>query len=333
MASICPRAGGRVALFDNAKGALIVLVVLGHFMNPVHTANPAMNYLFDIIYLFHMPLFVFISGLFAKGARRGGRLGWNRIISFAVLGVAYQVALLLVTGNFTVAKVLMFKSAPWYLVGMAWWYLSTPLLDRLGPRAGTAACLAAAFASGLVDLSSGVLALGRALSFLPFFAAGYYCPVGAAERLAGRRCLWAAVAAAAAIAAARALDPHVLDWFTPMVYGDNPFGADVAAGAAAKAAAMAVAVVFSLAVLRLLPRGGGRLAVLGERTLQVYVLHRLIRAWLTFRTGFYSLPFVADPLAGTAAVLLISAAVVAATSVRALGRPFAAVMRHRWLDI
>ena len=63
-------ARARIALFDNIKGLLIILVVAGHFMHPVHNDNEVMSALFDIIYLFHMPLFVFLSGLFAKGAYR-----------------------------------------------------------------------------------------------------------------------------------------------------------------------------------------------------------------------------------------------------------------------
>lgn len=65
---------GRIALFDNIKGLLIILVVVGHVAHPVHNDNPTISCLFDVIYLFHMPLFVFVSGLFAKCAKneRGG---------------------------------------------------------------------------------------------------------------------------------------------------------------------------------------------------------------------------------------------------------------------
>lgn len=61
----------RIALFDNIKGLLIILVVSAHFMHPVHNDNEALSALFDIIYLFHMPLFAFVSGLFATGTSTG----------------------------------------------------------------------------------------------------------------------------------------------------------------------------------------------------------------------------------------------------------------------
>ena len=138
------RGGGRIALFDNIKGILIILVVLGHVAHPVHNENPVLSAVFDIIYLFHMPLFVFMSGLFAKGAYRGGKLDVDRILSFLALGFGFQLALALVNGAaLTPARILSFTSAPWYLVSMACWYALTPALSYLGPRRGLALALAA----------------------------------------------------------------------------------------------------------------------------------------------------------------------------------------------
>ena len=165
----------RIALFDNIKSVLIILVVAGHFMHPVHNDNLALSAAFDVIYLFHMPLFVFVSGLFAKGAYREGHLNVNRMISFLVLGLAYQAAYLAISGMLTPQRMLLFTSAPWYLIGMAWWYAATPMLSRLPAPAGLAVSLCASLASGCIDLSNGFLAISRSLAFLPFFSLGYYC--------------------------------------------------------------------------------------------------------------------------------------------------------------
>ena len=139
---------GRIALFDNIKGLLIILVVVGHVAHPVHNDNPAISCLFDVIYLFHMPLFVFMSGLFAKGAYRNGRLNVNRMVSFALLGLAYQVAYLAISGLLAPARILRFTSATWYLIGMVWWYLATPVLAHVPAPAGVAISLVAALLGG-----------------------------------------------------------------------------------------------------------------------------------------------------------------------------------------
>lgn len=324
-------AKGRIALFDNIKGLLIILVVAGHFMHPIHNDNQALSALFDIIYLFHMPLFVFISGLFAKGAYRNGRLNINRMITYLVLGLAYQAALLLINGSLQPRRLVAFTSAPWYLIGMVWWYATTPLLARLSAPTGIAISMAAALVSGCIDLSNGLFAISRSLAFLPYFALGYYVTTQQLQRLAQRRALWLAVAAAIVIAAARVVDPHAYDWFFAMVYGDNPYTKGILSGMAARLASMTIAVVFSLAVLRVIPRGQSRLTTLGERTLQVYVLHRLIRAWLTFRTPFYHLPILLDPLVGSAIILALSGGIVVLCALPALSRPFTALLRVQWL--
>ena len=162
----------RIELYDNIKGVLIVLVVIGHFMHPVHNDNPTISAGFDIIYLFHMPLFVFMSGLFAKGAYRDGKLAINRIISYLVLGFAYQAALVLINGSALFPKLFLFSSAPWYLIAMAWWYAMTPLLARVRPAVGIAASCAVALAWGVVDLSSGLSPSAARLRFCRGLPAG-----------------------------------------------------------------------------------------------------------------------------------------------------------------
>lgn len=54
----------REYVFDNAKGFLMFCVVLGHMLEGNLTGVSKILYI--LIYSFHMPFFVFISGYFAK---------------------------------------------------------------------------------------------------------------------------------------------------------------------------------------------------------------------------------------------------------------------------
>lgn len=328
---------GRIALFDNIKGLLIILVVVGHVAHPVHNDNPAISCLFDVIYLFHMPLFVFVSGLFAKHAKIERGVNPNRILSFALLAALFQLALLLINEvDVTLESFLQFTSAPWYLLAMAYWYAAAPLLARLGWRRGMVLALALSYASGFVDLSDGLLAISRALAFLPWFAAGLYCPVESVADLKESRSrpvrvtLDAAVAISAVVVLARVLDAHVYDWFFQMVYGDNPYRA-LPLDLLGKTVSGVLALVLSAAVLRLVPSRPTRLATLGRRTLGIYVGHRLVRAWLTFRTPLYEQPVLLDPVAGTLMILALSAAVTVACSAPVLTDALNRILRHRWL--
>ena len=115
-----------------------------------------------------------------------------------------------------------------------------------------------------------------------------------------------------------------------MVYGDNPYEFGFIAGVAQKLTAFAIGGAFSLAVLKLAPMRHCRLTTLGRRTLQVYVLHRLIRAWLTFHTPLYDLPVMNDPVLGTAIVLAVTAAVTALCAAPIFEAPFARALGVRW---
>ena len=85
------------------------------------------------------------------------------------------------------------------------------------------------------------------------------------------------------------------------------------------------------ATLKLVPKASSKLTVLGARTLQVYVLHRLLRAWLTFQTPFYHLPILLDPLIGSAIILALSGGITVLCAIPALTPPFDALMRMRWI--
>lgn len=51
---------------DSLKFVLIILVVLGHFLEPSRYSNKLSCDLYSVIYAFHMPLFIMLSGYFTK---------------------------------------------------------------------------------------------------------------------------------------------------------------------------------------------------------------------------------------------------------------------------
>ncbi|WP_281397301.1 acyltransferase family protein [Heyndrickxia vini] len=64
----------RSLYFDNAKLILIFLVVFGHVISPLKGNDDILFTLYTVIFLFHMPAFILISGYFAKGYRKKGYL-------------------------------------------------------------------------------------------------------------------------------------------------------------------------------------------------------------------------------------------------------------------
>ena len=75
----------RVEYWDNLKFILITMVVLTHFLPRVTTFWKCV---YDYIFLFHMPLFIFVSGVFYKKERIR-----ERVISFTFIGIVYNILL------------------------------------------------------------------------------------------------------------------------------------------------------------------------------------------------------------------------------------------------
>ena len=55
--------------YDNIRGILIILVVFGHFLELCPGAV-AGSHVYLLIYCFHMPAFIFLSGRFSKHDRQ-----------------------------------------------------------------------------------------------------------------------------------------------------------------------------------------------------------------------------------------------------------------------
>lgn len=165
---------------DSLKGFLIILVVWGHTISDY--GNGSLNeatYIF--IYLFHMPLFVFISGLFTRN-RSSMSDFWKRdIIKLAIPFVIFQAVSIILA--LVIYKMKMWNSmlitpywVLWYLLSLMWWrmivhYLSSFLLHR--PVLCLIVSILLSLVSGIIPYGK-ILALQKTLAFLPFFLYGYY---------------------------------------------------------------------------------------------------------------------------------------------------------------
>ena len=85
----------RDLLFDNLKGFLILVVMLGHsfeFFIVWSKVPKLMDTTFFVIYCFHMPLFVFISGYFTKNMEKGKNEAFTRFfIPYVLFNLIYYI--------------------------------------------------------------------------------------------------------------------------------------------------------------------------------------------------------------------------------------------------
>lgn len=182
---------GRNLKLDNAKGILITLVVIGHMLLPIQGTTRGVTNFFYMIYTFHMPAFVFISGLLAQRIYTRvpkPHFNWCRWCSTLWLYLLFQFILFFseipAYGRTTrFPDFLHTSGAPWYLLALLLWYLMIPFFDayRNFPYSLiawillTIMSLAGGYlASGALAGLGDFLALDRVIAFAPFFFAGYF---------------------------------------------------------------------------------------------------------------------------------------------------------------
>ncbi|MEU1408114.1 acyltransferase family protein [Streptomyces sp. NPDC005728] len=194
----------RDSFFDNAKYLAIVLVAMGHALAPVKGDSRALEAVYNVVYTFHMPAFIIISGFFSRSfdmrPDRLKRLVTGVAVPYVLFETAYSLFRIHV-GDSADRQISLLT--PWYLTwflcALFVWRLISPLWKLL--RHPLPVALGVAMLASLAPSVGGELALPRVLQFLPCFVLGL-CMKPEHFQLVRRR--WVRVAAVPVFAAALA---------------------------------------------------------------------------------------------------------------------------------
>ena len=163
--------------WDVMKFILIALVVLGHWLE--YGLESRVNQVtFNIIYLFHMPLFIFISGFFSqkKDDLKFRKSILRLIETYFVVQILYCLtSFFLQHKPFTIRHLYVPNAAAWYLLSLILWRLFLQIIPDKWLKSKMTLPI-----SFIVSVLAGFLPIGnelslqRTLAFLPFFLGGYY---------------------------------------------------------------------------------------------------------------------------------------------------------------
>lgn len=161
---------------DNIRFLLILCVLIGHFLELFK--GEFTSDLYKIIYSFHMPAFLFLTGFFAHFHPK--KIFLNLIYPYILFQVLYQLF-----DSFIIKEqqgVCIKFGTPywllWYLLITIYYYLLLPFFDTVKPSSCIAIVCTCSLFSILIgyDTSIGYYgSLARFFNFLPFFLAGHYC--------------------------------------------------------------------------------------------------------------------------------------------------------------
>lgn len=267
----------RDSYYDSLKWVLVVLVLYGHMIsNNFNVGGSVGRAVYNTLYLFHMPLFVFMSGRFSQlKDRRKYRMGILRLLEtyllFQLLNVLY---LFIQNGDFSLTK-LLFEPVyvMWYLMSLVIWRLMVYFLGDNVMRRYPVAMIVASY---VVCLATGLfrhhqpLALQPTLVFMPFFLLGYYSAGIDVKQKVKRVPLWLAIVVVVAVFA---VFYFLLNRNLRVLWGS--FMYRTPKDVAFRVVYMVMSIVMSVAVMRLVP-DSKRMAAWGSRTMFIYLWHPFV---------------------------------------------------------
>ena len=181
----------RIYRYDNIKALLIFLVVLGHMTTDYVSDSHLVRWTTLWIYSFHMPAFIFLSGLVHKqyiteekaalGIKGETRLRMDKVLGFFLCGYSLKVFLQFtrtLMGQNPLWHWIEEPGIPWYLFVMAEYELLFYLMRRIDAKVKPWVMITVAFALsaviGYFPAIGDAFCLSRMINFLPIYMIGYY---------------------------------------------------------------------------------------------------------------------------------------------------------------
>ena len=267
----------RDAYFDNLKLGCIFLVVFAHFLESA-TGGGAQG-VYKAIYLFHIPLFVFISGVFTKFSL--GKTIKRVLLPCVIAQVVYTVFSIFALGE-ALKWDALYKPywLTWYLLSLFFWKMTAFVLDKLKTRGlwiVLACAVVLALAFGFVKMDGYVLSLSRTVVFYPFFVAGYLF-----KRVNGAKSKWLyslPVKIASLILAVAAFALYFVLFGgleAKVLYGSFVYARVQGYHIGVRALVMACGAFGVFAALVLAPKKRNVLSLLGKNTMTAYLGHGFV---------------------------------------------------------
>lgn len=270
----------RVEKWDNLKFFLIFLVVLGHICDYFTDDYAVMRGLFLTIYTFHMPLFIFISGLFSK--KNIDLKRYNKIFSYLALYIVLKIILFisraLCNGDF---KFSYFYEGglPWYVLALVAFSLITICVKKISPVYVLIFSIVIACFAGYDNDISKLFALSRIITYFPFFYLGYYLDADKVQVFLSKKYIKIISAVILIVfVLIMFLKTGSVYWLRPVLSGQNPFSSlrqNFVYGGFYRLLYYPIAFIIGASVISLTPSkiGKGHIAKLGSRSIQIYSLH------------------------------------------------------------
>jgi len=258
--------------FDNAKFILILLVVIGHAIEPLIAKNHFLHSLYLFIYFFHMPVFIFIAGYFTKKKKSIWKITLKFLIPYFIFELLYA-PLFIGQYQFLVTPYWVL----WFLLSYISWNLMLPLFTKL--KHPILLSIVIAIGAGYINSLGLFLSISRTLYFFPFFILGHY--------ITKQHLVWIltqfqkinSIAILTLTFFILWLSDANLEMFQRWLYGVDSYrelGSPEWYAGIYRLGIYGITALLSISFLSLIPQKKTWFSQLGTRTLYVYLLHVFI---------------------------------------------------------
>lgn len=269
----------RNAYFDNAKFILIMLVVFGHVIQPFIHDQAYVNTLYTWMYTFHMPVFIFLAGFFAKGS--GDKkyllnLAKKLVIPYLIFQTLYTVYYFSIDKSGWMTEGMFYPQwSLWFLISLFCWHVLLAWSKKVRPSYSIPIAIAVGVLIGYFDQVGAAFSLSRTFVFFPYFLIGYTVSEAQVMKLKRRYVQGISLVVLVGVGFAIARMPEIpVDWLLQSK-SYSALGVEVF-GAFGRLGVYTLALLMGMAVLACIPRRRFAFTPLGERTLYVYLLHGFI---------------------------------------------------------
>lgn len=312
--------GDRNGHIDVLKGAGILLVVLGHLIEKPSAHSMLLQMVYIDIYSFHMPLFVFLSGIFARETLKGRdyqKIIWTLFFPLVVFQGIY-LAVGWMTGWYSYSAFTPYWIL-WFIASLIGWRILLPLLAS---PAGLVVALGGAVLVGYDDTVGYALSASRTIYFLPFFILGHLYGLPLVETAKKHRLVFSCIFAATMLVVTlwwyQGLDGSALTGSRD--YGSAPPSSSFHGLARLLLIGCGLAAVMGFSAI--IPGRSAVLEWLGERSLSIYLLHGLAVMVLVSAGTLDLIPQpLLLPALGVFAVLIAAAAALFDAPLRRIFSP------------
>jgi fucose 4-O-acetylase-like acetyltransferase len=271
----------RSSYWDNTKALLMFLVVLGHyyafgFVYPQEQADSwaLPQAIVSWVYLFHMPLFAFISGYFSKNVQKCRATAASQLLLPYLVFNTLCVLLDHVVSDSVLNPLFYPVGAMWYPMALFLWRTFAPDLHKL--RHSWLWALALSLLCSWLSPGKNWWLLGNCINFLPFFLLGLETGPEQIQQIRRLPKVLCALVLGAALAGMyllvrRGFVPSQLGFF---VESFTLTRAGLRQGVIILLRYI-VALVLGICFLNLMPQKRSYLSVLGQNTMTILLLHNL----------------------------------------------------------